>query len=169
MSELTELPSTPTYEPVLLTSEEDTFCMAVIEYGGNLGAAYRGAFGKQKKSVGSPIARAQELINRPEIALRIKKLAEATQEHALISLGSHLLQLAVLRDKSTKVGDMRTALAAEVKRGEVAGFYKDKVATPADGAKFVQINITNPTPGNMEEWAARHGGHAPVVIDMPHQ
>lgn len=138
--------------------------MAVIEYGGNIGAAYRASFGKK---VATPVIRAQELINRPEIAIRIKKLAEATQEHALISLGSHLLQLAVLRDKSVKIGDMRTALASEVKRGEVAGFYKDKTAAPADGAKFVQINFNGgSSPANAEEWAEKFGGKAPQIIDM---
>lgn len=147
----------------LLSSEEDSFCLAVIEYGGNLGAAYRSVHGKK---IASPVQRAQELINRPEIALRIKKIAEATEEHALISLGSHLLQLATIRDKSLKSGDMRTGLAAEVKRGEVAGFYKDKTAAPADGAKFVQINIGGAgTPGNMAEWGKQFGNE-PVVIEM---
>ncbi len=161
---MTDIAEIPVESLVPLTADEDTFCMCVIEYGGNLGAAYRAAFGKK---VATPVQRAQELINRPEVALRIKHLAEATQEHALISLGSHLLQLAVLRDKSVKIGDMRTALASEVKRGEVAGFYKDKVATPADGAKFVQINFNgSPSPSNATEWAQQFGGgNAPVILD----
>lgn len=156
MSDVTE------FVPPVLTSEEDGFCLAVIEYGGNLGAAYRSVFGKKIKN---PVPRAQELINRPEIALRIKKIAEATQEHALISLGSHLLQLATIRDRSMKAGDLRTGLAAEVKRGEVAGFYKDKTAAPADGHKFVQINFNGATPGSMAEWGKQFGNE-PVVIEM---
>lgn len=146
---------------VPLSADEDDFCLAVIEFGGNLGAAYRAIHG----DVASPIAKAQRLISRPEIALRIKKIAEATQEHALISLGSHLLQLADLRDQSAKAGDLRTALAAEVKRGEVVGFYKDKVQSP-DSVKSVHIHLPASSPGSLQEWGNKFGKE-PVVIDMP--
>lgn len=148
-------------ELVPLGAQEDSFALAVIEYGGNLAAAYRSVFGKDKQG----LRKAQELISRPEIALRIKAIADATQEHALISLGSHLQQLAVIRDKSIKMGDMRTGLAAEVQRGTVAGYYKEK-SDPKGGQAFVQINIGAPTPANPAEWAKQYGSE-PVIIENP--
>jgi len=154
-----------------LSAQEDTFCLAVIEYGGNLGAAYRAAFGKKAHS--QPAAKGRELINRPDVALRIKQLAEATQEHALISLGSHFMQLARIRDIAIKTGDVRTGLAAEVKRGELGGFYNGKANAPPnpgeEGAKFLQINFIGGAPTGSqspEEWARKFNPQSqPVVIE----
>lgn len=146
-----------------LTVEEDTFALAVIEFGGNLGAAYRAAYGEGP----NPIARARELLTRPEIALRIKALTDAVQEHALISLGSHLVKLAEIRDVSMVAGQFKTALAAEVKRGEAAGFYSDKAppggknGAPQGPSVFVQINNA---PANVNEWAGRQG-KAPLIVE----
>lgn len=164
-----------TEETLPLSREEDTFCLGVIEYGGNIGAAYRSAFGKK---VSNPAAKGRELINRPDIALRIKQLADATQEHALISLGSHFMQLARLRDLAVKTGDMRTGLAAEVKRGELAGYYNGKGAAPANpgegenGAKFLQINFIGGAPtgaASPEDWMRKFGSKQadPLIIENP--
>lgn len=148
-----------------LAPDEDTFCLAVIEYGGNLGAAYKAAFGQDQTLA---IARARELITRPEIAKRIQELTIATEEHALISLGSHLVKLAEIRDVAIDNMQLKTALDAEVKRGEVAGFYQSKVApknpAPGEGGAMVQINI-NGSSANIQDWA-KGQGVAPVVIDV---
>lgn len=165
-----------TPETLPLSREEETFCLGVIEYGGNLGAAVRAAYGK--KAYAQPAAKGRDLINRPDIALRIKQLADATQEHALISLGSHFMQLARLRDLAVKTGDMRTGLAAEVKRGELAGFYNGKGAAPANpgegenGAKFLQINFIGGAPtgaASPEDWMRKFGGKQadPLIIENP--
>jgi hypothetical protein len=163
MSETTELLPGP---PIKLSSQEDNFCLGVIEYGGNIGAAYRAAFGI---GITNPAARGKSLINRPDIALRIKQLAEAAQDHALISLGSHFMQLARIRDLAVNIGDMRTGLAAEVKRGELARFYQEQAPKdPTDGAKFVQINFVGGMQGAASplDWAQKFGaGKQPVVIE----
>lgn len=147
-----------------LTAEEDTFCLAVIECGGNLAAAYRLAFGSDTRT---PVIKAQELLARPEVAMRLKKLADATQEHAMISLGSHMLQLAEIRDLAKDVGQFKVALAAERSRGEAAGFYKQQAVqqpnTPLPPA--VQVVINN-TAGSNDEWSAKFGKNA-VIIDNP--
>lgn len=153
-----------------LTQEEDTFAMAVIEYGGNLAAAYRAAFGKE---ISNPIARARLLISRPEIAKRIEELTQLTQEHALISLGSHLQELAEIRDLSKTSGQLKTALEAEVKRGVVAGFYKESVKSADDAGPKVFISMGQggsvqiaKSPETPEEWAARQGTKA-MIIENP--
>lgn len=153
-------PVTEVVEVKPLTADEDSFALAVIEYGGNLPAAYKSVFGDVK----SPTAKATAMVSRPEIALRIKELNDLTQEHALISLGSHLQQLSKIRDLAIDSGDLRTGLNAEVQRGTVAGYYKDAAKAPTDGAKFVQINIQNNTPGNLQEWGKQFG-NTPVVIE----
>lgn len=155
-----------------LTQNEDTFAMAVIEYGGNLAAAYCSAFGKD---VSNPIAKARMLIARPEIAKRIEYLTELTQEHALISLGSHLQELATIRDLGKSSGQLKTALEAERARGVVAGFYKESKKDPdeQDRRVFIQLNGGGTvhvghqgTPESPQEWAKRQGTEA-VIIDNP--
>lgn len=150
-----------------LSPNDDTFCLAVIEYGGNLGAAYRAAYGKDAPL---PIARARELITRPEIAKRIHQLTVATEEHALISLGSHLVKLAEIRDECMETKYYKVALQAEVKRAEAVGIYQDKVAKSPSGSSqtpMVQINIGS-TPANIQDWATQHGTNAPMVVELPH-
>lgn len=143
-----------------ISSSEDTFCLAIIEYGGNLGAAYRAAFGSHTTN---GVARARELLLRPEIAKRVQQLGQSVEEHALISLGSHLVKLAEIRDLAIETEQLKVAVQAEIKRGEVAGFYKDKVADP--GARSPSVNVfIGSSPSNVNDWAAIHG-KAPVIIE----
>lgn len=147
---------------VTLTPEDDTFCLAVIEHGGNLLAAHRAAYGTEHPF---PLARAREIIARPEIAKRIQYLSEAVQEHALISLGSHLVQLARIRDLAIDGAQLKVALGAEKARGEAVGIY-NKMTAPKDSegkAPSVAIFI-GATPANPQEWAQKYG-NSPVVIE----
>lgn len=152
-----------------LSTELDTFALAIIEYGGNLGAAYRSVFGED---VRNPASKARELITRPEVALRIQKLSQAVEEHAYISLGSHLTKLAEIRDLAIGSDQLKVALGAETKRGEAAGFYAGKLNSrpgspegPVEGNPSVVINIGNSS-SNIQEWAQKHG-NAPLIIDIP--
>jgi hypothetical protein len=150
-------------ENLALNEQDQTFALAVIEYNGNLGAAYRAAFGAEASN---PVARARELLCRPDIARYVQRLAEAAEEHALISLGSHLGKLAEIRDLAIASDQYKVALAAEKTRGEAAGFYAPKVKGPAgapQGGPAVFINIGGP-PANVQEWAQKHGRG--TVIDV---
>jgi hypothetical protein len=148
-----------------LTQQEDTFALAVIECGGNLAAAYKQAIDPECGVAG---ARARELMSRPEIAKRIHSLQIALEEHSMVSLGSHLGKLAEIRDLAIATDQLKTALGAEKARGEAAGFYTGRQAAkpggPLDeGIRTVNIHIGS-TPGNVNEWSAKHG-HAPVIIE----
>jgi len=105
-----------------LDPEDDKFALAVVEYNGNLGAAYEAVFGRDQYSM----AKAREIITRPEIAHRIAYLARVVDEQTLISLGSHLVKLAEIRDSALHTNQHAVALKAERYRGEVAGFYKQR-------------------------------------------
>lgn len=105
-----------------LTLDEDTFCLAVIEYGGNL----RRAFQEVWPDMSQPTARARALLARREIEVRIQDLTGSVAEQSLISLGSHMIELAEIRDLAKNQGNTKDALAAEVQRGKVAGFYVGK-------------------------------------------
>lgn len=140
-----------------LSDDDKTFCLAVVEYGGNLLAAYKQAFGEDQAH---PTARARELLARPEIALYIRKLNEAVDENALISLGSHLSKLAEIRDLAATAGQYKVALNAEVQRAESAGLINKKLPqTPSSNTNpAVVININSgSSPASNEEWARKFG------------
>lgn len=164
-----------------LKRDEDDFCLAMLEYGGNLAAAYNAVYaigevtdpdtGEIRPAViRNAGSRARALLGRPEVAARIRQLQEVVQQDAYISLGSHLDQLAQLRDLSVKTGDMKSALSAEKARGEVAGYYAGKGAgskstDPNERAPSVTINM-NGTTATIADWSAKHGTGAPLIIDM---
>jgi hypothetical protein len=155
--------STELQSATVLTNQEDSFALAIIEYGGNLGAAYRSVYGSDVKF---PIAKAQELLCRPEVAKRVQLLSIAVEEHAHISLGSHLMQLAHIRDLGIETKQLKVALTAERSRGEAVGFYNKTIPQPHDGERsFVTINFVGSSPTNVQDWAAKHG-KPPLIIDV---
>ena len=136
-----------------LTLDEDTFCLAVIEYGGNLRKAFQEVYGVD---VSQPTARARALIARPEIQVRIQDLGSSVTEQSLISLGGHMVELAEIRDLAKAQGNTKDALASEIARGKVAGFYVgkgDSAAPPRSAGELanpmVVIQITTPHDGNI--------------------
>lgn len=148
-----------------LTREDDSFCLAVIEYAGNLGAAYRAVWPDESY----PLAKAREKLARPEIAARVNQLAAVQDEHAGISLGSHLAQLANIRDMAVAKDQFKVALSAELSRAAAMGVgLANKPMKPAgendEEKPAVQIFIGS-SPANVHEWSAKHGRVAPIVID----
>lgn len=119
-----------------LTLDEDSFCLAVVEHGGNLRRAFQEIWGED---VGQPAARARALLARPEITVRIQDLTGSVAEQSLISLGSHMVELAEIRDLSKAQGNVKTALDAEVQRGKVAGFYVGKGDSAAPTRKSGEL------------------------------
>lgn len=121
-----------------LTQAEDTFALAVIECGGNIKAAYSLTFGDDSPY---PVSRGKELLGKPGIALRIKEITDKIQDATLISKGAHLYELADIRDIAKASGQLKTALAAERSRGEVAGFYN--LVAGGNQQNNIQINFVN--------------------------
>jgi hypothetical protein len=124
-----------------LSVDEDSFALAVIECSGNVAAAHRMVYGD---SYTSPGARGRMLLQKPQIAARIEELTGAIKETTFISIGTHLQELAVIRDLAKAQGQIKVALTAERARGEVVGLYNrfehgDKTAGPV----LVQINLVS--------------------------
>lgn len=120
-----------------LTVEEDTFALAVIECGGNLRKAYLMAFPGAKQ----PLARGTALYADPAIFGRIQELQAVVNDNALVTLGSHLVELADIRDLAKEQGSLKVALDAEKARGEVAGHYAGKAATASQKGPAVATQV----------------------------
>jgi hypothetical protein len=136
----------------ILSPDEDNFALAVIEYGGNVKAAYVATFGEHPHAT----AKGRQLLNYPHIAARVAELNGTVRESALISIESHMVELANIRDLAKAMGSLKVALAAEESRGKVAGFYitrvedntpqnvgVDKLTRLADRLVTLQRNIVN--------------------------
>lgn len=121
-----------------LTTQQDLFALAMVEYSGNIAAAYRVV------DPGShmPNAKGKELLALPQVALRIRDLTDKIQDSCLISMGAHLNELANIRDLAKHVGDLKVALGAERSRGEAVGLYTKVAATNAGGNVAIQVNIS---------------------------
>lgn len=128
-----------------LTQEEDDFCLGVIEFGGNIGKAYRAAFGDESTF---PIAKGKKLLGLPQIALKIKSITDALDEGALISTSAHLDELARIRDLASATGELKVAYQAERSRGEAVGIYQkhDAKNRGGGGGNQVQINVVMASP-----------------------
>jgi hypothetical protein len=119
-----------------LSVDEDSFCLAIIEYSGNASAAYRSVFG----DVTHAAAKANRLLSQPNIQLRIRALTESIQESSIFTMTSHLMELASIRDMAKLQGQLKVALQAERSRGEVSGLYKQQ---PQTGPTMVQVNMVS--------------------------
>lgn len=124
-----------------LSSEQDEFVLAYIETGGNAGAAYRLVFGENAHS---PAAKGHALLALPQVQARLAELTEAVSAQALISIGSHMQELAVIRDMAKVQGQLKVALQAERSRGEVAGLYNHfEHGRKETGQTNIQINLVS--------------------------
>lgn len=143
-----------------LTNAEDTFCLGVLEFGGNLAAAYRAAFGTDATS---PVANAHLLLGRPEVAKRIRQLTEFVQQGALISLTSHLQELADIRDLAKGSMQLKVALDAEKSRAVAAGVIVQAEDPDKKKAATLVLKIVN-SPAGVQAWAQQQGVE-PVIIE----
>jgi hypothetical protein len=113
--------------------------------GANVGVAYVAAGYRD-----SPAA-ASRLSKNVKVRGRVAQLQAKAEAKALLTLANHMHELERLRDLAVKNGQMSAAIAAEVKRGELMGFYvqrrENTNATYAISDK----------PMTQEEWEAEYG------------
>lgn len=149
-----------------LTPEEDDFALAVVEYGGNVKAAYVATFGEDKYAS----AKAKNFLNRPHVAARVAELNGTLRESALISLESHLVELANIRDLAKAVGSLKVALAAEKSRGEVAGYYVTRVEAPIDvGSGVDKLSRLADRLVSLQRGISNQGAVDAQIVQIPRQ
>lgn len=131
-------PESEVFRPRVLDQMEETFALAMVEFAGNISAAYKAVYGSESQF---PLARGRELLQDPSIAMRIKDLGDSMEEGILISKTAHLDALARIRDLAIVTGNVKTALNAEMARGDVAGLYIKRQEGNNKGSNNVQINV----------------------------
>src|SRR5687768_5476604 len=108
-----------------LTQKQEAFCTAAIKLG-NASAAYREAYKPANSKPKTITEKASRLLKQDKVQARIGQLRETVVEAAQFTLASHLAKLAEIRDLAVKEREYSPAVAAEVNRGKVGGFYVER-------------------------------------------
>ena len=98
----------------------------------------------------SPAA-ASRLSKNVKVRGRVAQIQAKAEAKALLTLESHMHELERLRDLATRNGQMSAAIAAEVKRGELMGFYVQRRENT--NASYV----ISDKPMTQGEWEAEYG------------
>lgn len=114
-----------------LTARQEAFCIAYIETN-NASEAYRRSYSVDRMQASTVWRRASDVLNSRGVSARIAELQAKTADTAVITLASHLKELARLRDISVEKNRMTAAIEAERLRGLACGFYTTRLSISTD-------------------------------------
>jgi hypothetical protein len=140
------------FSPFASQFERDEYCLRVVATG-SYAAAWKKMF-PDSEDFGA----AQRLASDPVVTARVESLTQARSQLP-VSMADHADRVATIRDLAIAQEDLRTALAAETKLGELRGLYVKQVRIEEK-----RYNVTLPAPAaTPEEWAQRYGQPVPKV------
>jgi len=149
--ELSEEPASEESSEVVLCDTDEAFC-AYVASGSTVMKAYEMAYGYRPTR-----AETQEIVRRPEVMARLRRITEAFNCSIGITKMSHLDMMAEIRDRAMDLCEMQVAFNAEKARGQVAGYYDKEVmrspvtpATPGGGSLTVSVSFAAPPQRNEE-------------------
>lgn len=116
-----------------LTAKQEAFCVAYVACN-NASEAYRQTYGVSQTSKPETVRNnAYKVLCRPEVEARVAELRAQAARAGLVTLESHLADLARLRDLAEQDGQLSAAITAEISRGKAVGLYTDKVKQEISG------------------------------------
>lgn len=122
---------------LILSPQQEAFCLAYVEPNATATAAYRAAYNCSKMKPETVNRRAFDLMQDGKITARIQELRDKAAEKAILTLENHLRRLDDLSRKAEADEQYGAAITAEISRGKAAGLYSEKIKhehTGADGA-----------------------------------
>lgn len=85
-----------------------------------------------------------------KVRQRVKAMQDEAKERALLTLEDHMAKLQELRDKASDTATWSAAISAEVKRGELMGYYVAR-------SENVNTNYTiSDKPMSEDDWLEEH-------------
>ena len=116
-----------------LTAKQEAFALAYVATN-NATEAYRQTYAVSPDCKPETVRNnAYKTLCRPEVEARVAELRAEAGRKALVSLESHLADLARLRDLAEQEGQFSAAITAEISRGKAVGLYTDKVKQEISG------------------------------------
>lgn len=120
-----------------LTPKQEKFCVEFIQCG-NAAEAYRRAYSAEKMKPETIWSNASRIMADSKVLARVSELRAEAAQKAMVTLESHLADLARLRDLAEEDGQFSAAITAEISRGKAVGLYterlKQEVSGPNGGA-----------------------------------
>lgn len=116
-----------------LTPKQEKFCLEFIQCG-NAAEAYRRAYSAEKMKPETIWSNASRIMADSKVLARVSELREEAAQKAMVTLESHLADLARLRDLAEEDGQFSAAITAEISRGKAVGIYTEKVRQEVTGA-----------------------------------
>ena len=138
-----------------LTPKQERFWIEYLATG-NASEAYRRAYNTCGMNDRTIQKRAGELLVHGVIAGRIAETRARAEANGICSLAEHMQELETLREIAKKNGQAGAAVSAEVKRGELMGFYVQRRGTTT--ANYTLAD----TPMTEEEWEEKYGVRTPA-------
>ena len=132
-----------------LTPKQEKFWVEYLATG-NASEAYRRAYDTSRMTEGTIQKRAGELLAHGAIAGRIAAARAKAEDQGVYTLQQHMDELKTLRELAKRNGQISAAVAAEVKRGELMGYYVQR----RESTNTV-YNITD-KPLTLDEWTAKY-------------
>ncbi len=131
-----------------LTAREEKFARLVVG-GKSQSDAYRAIYPHSKRWKAEAVhVNASKLAAK--VKLRVKAMQDEAKERALLTLEDHMAKLQELRDKASETATWSAAISAEVKRGELMGYYVAR-------SENVNTNYTiSDKPMSEDEWLEEH-------------
>jgi hypothetical protein len=138
-----------------MTPREEKFARLVVE-GKSQSEAYRICYPHSKKwKLESVHVSASKLASK--VRPRVKNMQEEAKDRALLSLEEHMAKLQELRDAASDDASWSPAISAEVKRGELMGFYVAR-----SESVNTNYNISD-KPMNEDDWAEEYAESSDAV------
>ena len=129
-----------------LTQKQHAFVLAYLETG-NASEAYRRSYNTERMKPETVNRAAKEMIDNPKISARIEELRAPALEKTLLSLDTHLAELAELKAQARDLGQITGAIRAEELRGRAAGLYVERKRHEGpDGGPIQQVHTLSVGP-----------------------
>lgn len=131
-----------------MTPREEKFARLVVE-GKSQSDAYRTVYPHSKRWKPEVVhSKASALAGK--VRVRVRTMQDEAKDRALLTLEEHMAKLQELRDKASETATWSAAISAEVKRGELMGYYVAR-------SENVNTNYTiSDKPMSEDEWLEEH-------------
>lgn len=147
----------------LLDPKGEIIVAAYLANGGNQSESWKAAHPNSRAKPQSIAVEASKFFAKPNVRLRIVELQAKVEANVLLTLEGHMKELEILRDLAKARNQTSAAVAAEVKRGELMGYYVERRESTN-----TNYNITD-KPLSEDEWKDKYGVGAPGgAANRPH-
>jgi hypothetical protein len=137
-----------------MTPREEKFARLIVE-GKSQSEAYRISHPHSKRWKPDSIHQSASKL-AAKVQSRVKAMQDEAKERSLLTLEDHMAKLQELRDMAANAGTLAPAITAEVKRGELMGYYVARSENVNTNFVISGSPDDDDADSDPEQWAERH-------------